>query len=298
MSFVNPLKSRKRTVSSFNPLVPLSTTEQRVARELLICVPGAGASVTSLMELVSMLPSTWHVYGLQPRGIAPGEVPHTSVESSARCNLEALLPLLGQLSNGNPVHFLGHSYGGLVVFEMGRHLQELGTEIGSLTVLDSAPPGRAYGRALSNCQMREDFASAIHWTLDIDLEISRFAMDAPDDGAFLSEIHGVLLRARHLPPSSKPDILRGAFQTFAAARRAIYRPESTYFGQVQLIQVRDPELDFEVDLCRQVYDAKRWRKWAPKLRICRGPGHHYSVLKTPHVAHVAKWIIGTGETDG
>ncbi len=87
--------------SLFNPLMPLHATNSNGVP--LLCVPGAGASITSFMEFIDALGERWPVYGLQPRGINLAEPPHETVEDAALCNLN----VLDQLNGDGRIHLLG-----------------------------------------------------------------------------------------------------------------------------------------------------------------------------------------------
>src|SRR6186713_114833 len=45
----------------------------------VVCLPGAGASVTTFLDFTEALGERWPIYGLQPRGIDASERPHESV---------------------------------------------------------------------------------------------------------------------------------------------------------------------------------------------------------------------------
>src|ERR1700730_13091498 len=117
-----------------NPLMSLQATHS--SESPLVCIPGAGASVTAFLEFVGELGNRWPAYGLQPRGVDPEEHPHGSVEAAALYNLNSL----AQLDALGPIHLLGHSHGGLVAFDMALRLREQGRPVASITLIDSEPP--------------------------------------------------------------------------------------------------------------------------------------------------------------
>jgi thioesterase domain-containing protein len=105
-------------------------------RAPLACMPGAGDNVAAFSALAAALDPDQPILGLLPRGLAQGQVPHTSVQAAARAHLAALLR---QVSSG-PIHPLGHSFGGWIAFEMALQLRALGRTPASVTLVDTDPP--------------------------------------------------------------------------------------------------------------------------------------------------------------
>jgi acetoacetyl-CoA synthetase len=75
------------------------------------------------------------VFGIQARGFARHERPHTTVEAMAA---EYLGAIKARQPNG-PYYLCGYSFGGLVAFEMARRLSESGDEVGLLGLFDTLP---------------------------------------------------------------------------------------------------------------------------------------------------------------
>jgi len=73
------------------------------------------------------------VIGIQARGLAGQEPPHTSVEAMAA---EYLKEVKARQPNG-PYYLCGYSFGGLVAFEMARRLRESGDEVGLVGLFDT-----------------------------------------------------------------------------------------------------------------------------------------------------------------
>jgi len=140
-------------------------------------VPGAGGSVLSLQPLIKTLGPDQPFYGLQAVGLDGKALPLNSVEATAQVNIAALKTL----QPTGPYRFIGHSYGGVVAYEMTRILASQGEEVSSLVLLDSIAP------ALKQSQMDHDeaedlveaflaFARLYGVTLTIDLpRVRRFS---------------------------------------------------------------------------------------------------------------------------
>ena len=147
----------------FNPLVSLPASCS--SRSPVVCIPGAGACVTSFIPFVTALSGSWSVYGLQPRGLDPGEPPFERIEAEAECNLEAMENLVPAA----PVHLVGHSHGGRVAFEMALRLQQRQRSVASLTLVDSEPPDdwRELSRKTSSEEALQGFVTALEGTFDL-----------------------------------------------------------------------------------------------------------------------------------
>jgi thioesterase domain-containing protein len=267
------------------PLLPLHATH--VDESPLLCIPGAGASVTGFVELLCSLGQSRPVYGLQPRGVDLTEAPDASVEDAALYTLRAL----AALATPRAVHLLGHSYGGLVAFEMARRLHEQGRPVASLTVIDTEPPGlsMAWKGERTTADIFREFVDAFEQTFHTTLAIDQAIVASEDVPRFLSELHARLVRASCMPASSTPDMLRGPLATFTAAARTIYTPPARYPGTLHLVLVRGESTTSEDDLRQRCAMEMAWRPHVARLDVWNGPGHHFSILQAPHAQYLGQW---------
>lgn len=275
--------------SSFDPLILLHEGTRQ--SQPVVCLPGAGATVTNLLDLADALGTGQSVYGLQPRGIEPGESPHPSVETAAQCNLAAL-ERVGLIDS---FHLIGHSHGGSVAFEMALRMQEAGVAPSSITLIDSRPPVRP-GLASSVPTEREiltDYLDALERTFEGRLRIDRNTLENGAIEKTLAEARAVMVKKGILSARSHPQVLTGPYSTYAFARRLIYQPETVFSGKMGLILVRDASKSLEFDRVRKRDYTERWVACAPNSIIWEGPGNHYSALRKPHVDEiVARWREG------
>ena len=133
-------------------------------------VPGAGGSVLSLQPLIKTLGPDQPFYGLQAVGLDGKALPLNSLEETAQANIAALKTL----QPTGPYRFIGHSYGGVVAYEMTRILASQGEEVSSLVLLDSIAPALKQGQmdhdeAEDLVEASVTFASLYGVTLTIDL---------------------------------------------------------------------------------------------------------------------------------
>lgn len=106
-------------------------------RHVFFIHPVSG-EVEGYMDLVNLLPGTFHYWGIRAEG--PGHfVPRDlSIEEVAGSYIEKI----ETLQPHGPYHIIGWSIGGTIAFEMVRRLEEVreGGEGGVLALIDSAPP--------------------------------------------------------------------------------------------------------------------------------------------------------------
>lgn len=251
----------------------------------IFCIPGAGASVISFLDLAQLAPGRFSTIGLQPRGLDGRDPPYTSVEAAAA----AFDKLLSERSSGGTVHLVGHSYGGCIAFELAGRLCARGRPPASLTLIDSRPPRDSRWPvdlddsevALGWIRLSEQAAQK---SLGIDEERLR-----PNDLIFnLRLVQDGMVRAGLLPARTMADTLVGPMRMFAACVRGWYRAESIYPGPLRLIYLDDPRKDEagNAETAREVREG--WTRLAPRLSFCRGPGNHITGLKNPHAGELIR----------
>ena len=104
----------------------------------LFCVAGGGSPATSLRALADTL-GPRPVYGIQARGLEERARPDRSVEACARRYVREVR----SIQPTGPYLLAGHSFGGLVAFEMACLLEADGDEVAQLTIIDTIAPGAA-----------------------------------------------------------------------------------------------------------------------------------------------------------
>jgi thioesterase domain-containing protein len=105
----------------------------------LFLVPGTGGRIEGFANLAACLRTAMSVFAIEARGIHNSGVPDTSVEEIA---IHYLNQMKGVQAAG-PYCLVGHSFGGLVVFEIARRLLETGERVACLIMFDT-PLSRRY----------------------------------------------------------------------------------------------------------------------------------------------------------
>ncbi|MFJ8469408.1 amino acid adenylation domain-containing protein [Streptomyces swartbergensis] len=117
------------------PLAPLLPLRTRGGRAPLFCLPPASGLAWGFAGLARHIDPGRPLYGLQSRGLIPGQKPAGSLaevvaEHTAR---------IREVQPHGPYHLLGYSMGGLVAYDVAVGLQAAGEQVALLALLDSFP---------------------------------------------------------------------------------------------------------------------------------------------------------------
>ncbi|WP_425402645.1 alpha/beta fold hydrolase [Gynuella sunshinyii] len=253
------------------PVMTLQTGRQ--AGPVLICIPGAGDNVMSFMALTAAMPDNWQVLGLQPRGLLEGTAPYSSVEAAAQSYLDALK---SESLNG-PIHLLGHSFGGWGALELARRLEQDGTPVASLTLVDSRAPHPATEHS--------DIQVLMRLIQLFEMQGATLALTEPDMAALTQSqrlmcLHQRLIECGVMPTGSRAQDLTAIFRVFAANLRTGYQPESLPDITPSLVLAEDAQTD----------RMTGWQALIPAIQLQRGSANHVQLLKAPHVSLLADMV--------
>ena len=125
------LESARAPQQEWTPLINLDAGGDRIP---VFCVHPAGGTVSCFKPLAEALGERGHpVFGLQPLGFEPGQVPQQSIVEMAAYYVRHLL---AQHSQG-PYVLLGYSAGGAVAYEMARLLSATNSSISVIGLIDT-----------------------------------------------------------------------------------------------------------------------------------------------------------------
>lgn len=251
----------------------------------LFCAPGIGGEPTAFRSLAKHLGARRPVYGLRMvNDIAMAE---QSIEAIAASNI-ALID--ARVHPEWPILLCGHSFGGLVVFEMARQLHAAGRRVGLLGIIDTPlRGGDARGFA---SRLRDGLGNLPPWIQYDMLESGWSNLAVRAMGKAESVWHH--LRAtgrrraatRELNPRAYFGVLNlpERFRQIVAAR---YRAACSYQlqrypGLVTLFRARAQAL---------IGGHNRDQGWATVadggVEVLDVPGHHDSCVTEPHVRDLA-----------
>ncbi|HXY93367.1 MAG TPA: AMP-binding protein, partial [Acidimicrobiia bacterium] len=217
------------------------------------CVAGGGSPATSLRLLAQALPEGQACFGIQARGLEERARPDRSVEACAR---RYLADVCAVQPNG-PYLLGGHSFGGIVAFEMARRLETAGEPVALLALLDSPVPS---GRGRS---------------------------DRPTDRMAKGLAGTAVGRVRHEVELASAGLvvrrLRQYRVFFLLSRRMAraYRPHGSYRGDAFLARAATPDPDVAPT------DVEAWAALLPgSIEAIEITGTHTGILRRPHVSEL------------
>ena len=115
---------------------PLIAINPNGSRPPFFCVHPATGGALCYVHLARHLGGDQPFYGLQAPGLDGEETPLASVEELSRRYIAAMR----EVQPSGPYFLGGHSFGGVVAFEMARQLQGAGDEVELLAIIDTTAP--------------------------------------------------------------------------------------------------------------------------------------------------------------
>jgi amino acid adenylation domain-containing protein len=126
--------SQEKSSASWSSLVMIQPGSNK--KPPLFLIHGIWGNVLFYRELVRYLEPDQPVYGLQAKGLDGKQAAYTSVEEMAANYIQEIKTIQPK----GPYYLGGYSFGGEVVFEMARQLQEQAQETALLVLLDTKAP--------------------------------------------------------------------------------------------------------------------------------------------------------------
>jgi non-ribosomal peptide synthetase component F/thioesterase domain-containing protein/acyl carrier protein len=267
---------REQRITHYVPLVLL---KEGAGLPPVFFVHGVGGNVAELFPIARSMTYPGAVFGIQARGLARQELPHTTVEAMA---IEYLREIKARQPDG-PYYLFGYSFGGLVAFEMARRLRESGSEVGLVGLFDTMPSPLCWPLpawfAFVRRRMDQFAAKAIAAPIGT-WPAAAWRAAARICARLRAHVTQTELNGPPLPSfleSAPSSVLKvGASALMASAR---YRP-GFYPGELKLFipKERDPALPSLQAI---------WRKHARALSIVDTAGGHLTMLSTANAESAA-----------
>ncbi|KST70379.1 non-ribosomal peptide synthetase [Mastigocoleus testarum] len=278
----------KSGVNSWSPLVGIKTSG---TKQPFFCVHPIGGNVLGYANLARYLAPEQKFYALQAPGIYENQKPFNSIQDLAAYYIKAL-----QLVQPSGSYFIGgHSFGGLVAFEMAQQLQAQGDQVGLLAIIDTpAPIHGETSQPIDDAEWLLKRAKVLERFFNKNLsvvyeELQKRKLDEQLD-YFLEKLRAANL----IPPDTGRQMISRILQVQKASHQALvnYRPlPLPYRGRITLLRVSEV-------LCEdsQGVFAKNFRKgdfaWGELTTespdIYQVSGNHITMLAEPHVKNLAK----------
>ncbi len=279
--------------SSLSCLVPIRPEGSNIP---FFCIHGYGGNLLNYEALVRYIPPNQPVYGMQSRGL-DGSPPDESVETMARRYIEELR----QVQLTGPYFVGGHSFGGLVAYEMACQLEASGERVGSVVLIDSlqhkSPPEdfltsfvNRTTRSLRRVKRRSQRFLSRPDRLDYLKAKAAALIHGPQHQP--SSISGQLagMSLANLPPEVRivveanlhlPKELQNVVMANLLALNR-FQPRSSQFAIV-LFRCTTREIDDHPDF------LMGWRHLAQgPLQLLEVPGDHHTMMGEPHAKALAE----------
>lgn len=264
--------------SETSPIIALKPSGTRPP---LFIFPGGVGDVLMLVGLAEAMGEDQPVYGIQAAGFFGKTVYSRRVEEVVR----HFIPEIKKIQPEGPYYLAGHSFGGVIAFELARQLLEAGEQVGLLGLLDSTPPGPAQGgNFIRRTQTHFYNLGEMDWKGKLGYFTRRFQTRASKlFGRY--EFFQKLLRN----PAVKQVLWDDPFRQtrFAAAN---YAPAKPYPGVVTIYKVSERPRHITWNL------MEPWKRYVSgRIEEYEVPGNHASMIKPPHVTELARVMTLTLE---
>lgn len=263
---------------------PLVAIQPEGTRMPLFCVHPSSGSVMDYHRLAHHLGAEQPFFGLEARGLEGEAEPLTRVEDMARSYIAALR----QARPAGPYALAGHSFGGIVAFEMARQLLDEGQPVALVALIDAwATPMPGEPGAEDRGALLSGVGDALGLPLgEIDVAWDHFwRLAPPEQVAYALD---VAVAAGALPPEVSLAQLRRLLTlhlvNIDAMRRYVARPISC-----PLVVLRASE---ELSVTSRD-GALGWNAMTTgSVEVLTVPGNHFSMLREPHVRIAAARLRG------
>ncbi|MDX8399013.1 MAG: amino acid adenylation domain-containing protein, partial [Gallionellaceae bacterium] len=255
------------------------------------CVAGAGGNVVYFNDLARGLGDMRPFIGLQPPGLDGVTPPHNSVEDLARHYLD----VIESERKESPRIVSGHSFGGLVAFEMARQLDAQGKAPEVLVLIDTVAPNyfEVTGDGWSESQWLAQVSEIISHLYGVDVAMKSEQFDELGSDEQLSSLHARLMQAGVLPEQSDIAYFRGFIDVYKANLRACYTPP-IFTGNTRVLLLRSQEEQPEYLLAEQSasmheFNDMGWQAYfSQPIMVQEVPGDHLTMMRSPNAEVSAK----------
>ncbi len=278
--------------SLWSSLVPIQT---HGTNPPFFCIPGAGGNVLYFYDLARCLGAEQPFYGLQAQGLDGESEPLHRIEEIASDYIKAIQTVQPQ----GPYLLGGHSFGGLVAFEMAQQLQQQGHKVGLLAILDTVAPvpsQQSVEVEIDDAMWLVQVAKVIERLFNTTLQIDYQTLTALSEEAQLDYLLEQLKIAQILPQDAGKTQMRGFVQVYKTHTQAF----STYFPslvkKIPITLFRASEVSEEeqaiAEYVNRLQDATLgWNQFAEeKIDIHLIPGTHLTMMQPPYVQVLAEHL--------
>jgi thioesterase domain-containing protein/aryl carrier-like protein len=245
------------------------TLKEGALSDTAFIIPGALGSTEGYLNLAENLPVEGAVYGLQMKGVNGEALPNTTIAAIAAYNLD----LIRQTGVTGNISLVGHSYAGIVLYEMLKQATDI--DINKVIMLD------CFINPLSTLPEIDKLATYFR-------SLIKFSQpDLSDDETeeLITHMKSLSTEQRmpfiydtvSMLPASK---VAQMWAVFNAAVSAVYTPDEKLDYAVQFIQADNSALSGEDWGTNGA--AFGWDQFFSELRVINTDANHFTVVNTPY----------------
>jgi amino acid adenylation domain-containing protein len=246
------------------------------------CVHPGGGNVLCYRDLANHLGLERPFYGLQARGVAEHQMPHTRIEDMAAYYLEAIR----RVQPDGPYLLGGWSMGGVVAYEMARQLEAQGQWVALLALMDARPANSAEDAPQwDEITLLANFARDLGLPVD-SLQLSTDELARLDAEELLSYVLQRAIEAGIVSEDVQLAEVRRLFEVFKINVRArqIYRPQPSS-THVTLLKAAEQVAVDTAD------ETMGWGALTSgEIEIHTVPGSHFTIVREPYVRSLAEQL--------
>lgn len=272
---------------SWSPLVPIKPSGSQPP---FFCLPGVGGNPIYLYNLAHHLGRDQPFYALQALGLDGESEPQSQVEEIASYYIQAIQTIQPQ----GPYFLGGHSFGGVVAYEMACQLNKLGYEVALLAILDSDAPDMEINQQdvdnfhIDDADWLREIGSILEELYEKSLELSYEVLKSLSHEAQLNYLLERMQAVNILPPDIGIKQLCGLVKVYKTHTQILYQPTEVYPNQITCFISKEAPDHSSEDL----EDLRlSWDKFSAKSTdIHVVPGSHLTMMSEPHVQTLAKQL--------
>ena len=251
---------------------------------------GAGGNVLYFQELAINLGKERPFYALQPPGLDGTTPPLTSIENLATHYIKTIKTV----QKTGPYYLDGHSFGGLVAFEMAQQLIKNSENVHLLAILDCPSPTYYHptGEDWDEARWLTQISGIISHLYGKDIGITEDSFQPFDDEEKLVYLHETLKACDFLPKEAKLAHFKGFVEVYKTnllmtvdINKDIYPSNLVLFKSTD----RQPH-ELEHENTEQIREDHTlgWNQYLSKeIAVCMIPGDHLTMLTDPNVKELA-----------
>ncbi|RBL89851.1 non-ribosomal peptide synthetase [Chitinophaga flava] len=240
-------------------------------QEVTFIVPGGLGATEAYLDMAKNVPGTGAVYGLQMKGVSGNDTPSHSIGEMAAHNLT----LMSTISTTGKVNLWGHSYAGIVIYEMLK--QAAGAIVtGEVVLLDCYTDPLSFSEDPAIVKLGFYFKGLIRFSglsvseKEVEQLVAEINHRSVEEGLqFIYDTVNVLPK----------EMIGRMWEVFNASASAKYSMNGKLNNRITVIQADNSQLtggDWGNG------EDLGWNKFFEEVTVIHTAGNHFSLVNEPH----------------